>query len=46
MAKDPVCKMDVDPDEAPAEFEWKDDVYFFCGPGCKKKFEKDPEKYV
>jgi YHS domain-containing protein len=21
-------------------------IYYFCGPGCKEKFEKDPEKYI
>ena len=46
MEIDPVCKMEVDPVTA----EWKTDydgkTYYFCAPGCKRSFEKDPEKYL
>ncbi|MDD3071357.1 YHS domain-containing protein [Methanoculleus horonobensis] len=46
MAVDPVCKMDVD--EASAKFtsEYKGKTYYFCAPGCKKLFERDPEAYL
>ncbi|MCT8336770.1 Copper-transporting P-type ATPase [Methanoculleus chikugoensis] len=46
MAVDPVCKMDVD--EATAKFtsEYKGKTYYFCAPGCKKLFERDPEAYL
>ncbi|MDD3857364.1 MAG: YHS domain-containing protein [Methanoculleus sp.] len=46
MAVDPVCKMDVD--EATAKFtsEYKGKIYYFCAPGCKKLFERDPEAYL
>lgn len=46
MAMDPVCKMDVDPKNAPAQAEHKGKTYYFCAPGCKAAFEKDPEKYL
>lgn len=46
MAKDPVCEMEVDPDEAAAETEYEGETYYFCAPGCKQKFEEDPEKYL
>lgn len=26
--------------------EYKGKKYFFCCPGCKHKFESDPEKYI
>ena len=46
MAMDPVCKMTVDPETAPAKTEYKGKTYYFCAPGCKVAFEKDPEKYL
>jgi len=46
MAKDPVCNMDVDEATAPAKYEYEGQVYYFCAPGCKVAFEKDPEKYL
>jgi Cu+-exporting ATPase len=44
--KDPVCGMDVTPETAAATFEYKGTTYYFCSPGCKRSFEKDPEKYL
>ncbi len=46
MAKDPVCGMDVDPKTAAAKAEYKGETYYFCDPGCKATFEKNPEKFV
>lgn len=46
MVTDPVCEMKVDPDEAPAKVEYKGETYYFCAPGCKQKFEENPEKYL
>jgi YHS domain-containing protein len=46
MAIDPVCKMTVDPKKAKWESEHKGTKYYFCAPGCKKVFDKDPSKYL
>jgi len=46
MPVDPVCYMEVEPDEAPAKAEYEGKTYYFCAPGCKVAFEKDPEKYL
>ncbi len=46
MEKDPVCGMMVNPEPAPAKTEYKGQTYYFCAPGCKTAFEKDPEKYL
>jgi YHS domain-containing protein len=46
MVKDPVCGMDVDPKTAAGKSEYKGQEYYFCSPGCKKAFDKEPEKYV
>jgi YHS domain-containing protein len=46
MAMDPVCKMEVEPKKAPAKAEYKGETYYFCAPGCKAAFEKNPEKFL
>jgi Cu+-exporting ATPase len=46
MAKDLVCGMDVDEKTAPAKSDYKGKTYYFCGPGCKREFDKNPEKYI
>lgn len=46
MAKDPVCGMDVDPKTAAGKSEYKGQTYYFCSLGCKKAFDKEPQKYV
>jgi YHS domain-containing protein len=46
MARDPVCGMDVDEQQAAATMEYEGKTYYFCAPGCKKAFEKEPQKYV
>jgi len=46
MVKDPVCGMDVDPETATLKSVYKGKTYYFCSPGCKRVFDKNPEKYV
>jgi len=46
MVKDPVCGMDVDPKTAAGKSEYQGQTYYFCSSGCKKSFDKEPEKYV
>jgi Cu+-exporting ATPase len=46
MAIDPVCGMEVDPAQAAGSAEYKGQTYYFCAPGCKRAFEKEPEKYL
>ena len=43
-AIDPVCLMEVDTDNPPGgHSEYKGTDYYFCGPGCKVAFDRDPE---
>ena len=44
--KDPVCGMNVDPATAKWSHEHQGATYYFCNPGCQKKFVVDPERYV
>ena len=46
MVKDPVCGMTIDPKTAAGKSEYKGQTYYFCSNGCKRAFDKDPEKYV
>jgi YHS domain-containing protein len=46
MAIDPICKMNVDEKTAQYKSEFKGNTYYFCAPGCKKKFDENPEKYA
>ena len=46
MAIDPVCKMNVEEAKAVATSEYKGKKYYFCAMGCKRAFEKSPEKYL
>ena len=46
-ATDPVCKMDVDTANPPGgQSEHQGTAYYFCAPGCKVAFDKEPEKYL
>ncbi len=43
---DPVCGMEVEegPDAITASYNGV--TYYFCAPGCKRDFEREPEKYL
>jgi Cu+-exporting ATPase len=43
---DPVCKMQIDSEKAAATSQYRDQTIYFCAPGCKAKFDQEPEKYV
>jgi YHS domain-containing protein len=46
MAKDPVCRMEVDEKKAAATYEYKGKTFYFCAAGCKDKFAQTPEKFI
>ena len=46
MEKDLVCGMEVDPKTAAAKSTYQGKTYYFCSVGCKKDFDKEPEKYI
>ncbi len=45
-AIDPVCGMEVETETAEWKTEYKGATYYFCAPGCKRSFEKEPEKFL
>jgi len=44
-ARDPVCAMTVDRSTA-FRSEWRGQTYYFCGAGCKRRFDADPESFL
>jgi len=49
MVKDVVCGMEIDPRQAEAKgltSTQGGQSYYFCSPGCKKRFEANPAQYV
>ena len=46
VAIDPICKMEVDPETAAGEYEYKGKKYYFCAVGCMNRFQENPEKYI
>lgn len=46
MQKDPVCGMTVDPNRAAGRSEHQGSIYYFCAPGCKRKFDQNPNQYL
>lgn len=45
--KDPVCGMTVNLKSTQIEtFRYKNNIYYFCNPTCKTKFEQNPENYL
>jgi xanthine dehydrogenase accessory factor len=45
-AIDPVCGMEVDVAAARWITEHEGETYYFCAPGCKAAFEKDPSSFL
>jgi xanthine dehydrogenase accessory factor len=45
-AIDPVCGMTVEIASAIHKTEFEGKAYYFCAAGCKRSFEKNPEKYL
>jgi xanthine dehydrogenase accessory factor len=46
IAIDPVCRMEVEIASARFTSEHGDQRYYFCCAGCRRSFEKEPEKYL
>jgi YHS domain-containing protein len=46
LAKDPVCKMEVDEKTAKYKSTYMGKVFYFCSASCKGDFDKNPTSYV
>ncbi|MBI3176602.1 MAG: YHS domain-containing protein [Chloroflexi bacterium] len=45
-ALDPVCHMIVEITTARYKSEYNGQTFYFCAPGCKRTFDKNPQQYI
>lgn len=45
MAKDSVCKMNVDESKTQYISEINGQIVFFCREACQREFDQNPKKY-
>ena len=45
MVIDPVCHMNIEPENAAGKSEHNGSTVYFCSEYCKETFDKDPDKY-
>ena len=43
--RDPVCGMDLTPDDSTEKTTYNQQTYYFCSTGCKDKFDSDPAEF-
>ena len=43
---DPVCKMELNPEQARQLVVYDERTYQFCSIGCRAEFERHPEDYT
>lgn len=43
---DPICGMQVDEKNAAGQSQHDGQTYYFCSPGCKAKFDQNPQQYA
>ena len=46
MSKDPVCGMNIDEKKTLVITQHRGKTYYFCSPGCRETFTRNPEKFV
>jgi Cu+-exporting ATPase len=46
LVKDPVCGMEIDPQQAAASMEYQGTTYFFCSQDDHERFMANPERYA
>lgn len=46
VAIDPVCGMTVDTATAKFTYDYAGKTYYFCAPGCKLAFSRNPDEYL
>jgi class 3 adenylate cyclase/YHS domain-containing protein len=46
LPTDPVCRMAVDPDDAPGRIVYEGEAYFFCSLSCVGAFARHPERFT
>jgi signal transduction histidine kinase/YHS domain-containing protein len=44
--RDPVCRADIQPDQAYASVIYEGETYYFCCPVCQGAFQRSPQTYL
>ena len=44
--RDPVCGMEINPQNAAATTGYQGQTFYFCRVECQEQFEQSPERYV
>jgi P-type Cu+ transporter len=42
----PVCSMQVDEKQSPAQSQYQAQTYHFCSQGCKAKLDQNPQQHA
>jgi YHS domain-containing protein len=45
-SKDPVCGAAVDESHAAGKTGYAGQMYYFCSPDCRLKFEENPKRFI
>ncbi|HEY4485881.1 MAG TPA: YHS domain-containing protein, partial [Nitrospiria bacterium] len=43
---DPVCRMEIRPEDAAGTHGYKGKTYYFCNPSCLERFRESPDQYL
>ncbi len=46
IVRDPICGMEIEPQNARAEREHRGQTFYFCSPSCAEQFDKGPHHFV
>ena len=46
MVVDPVCGMEVNPEDAAAAWQHAGTTYYLCSVRCMERFREDPERFL
>ena len=44
--RDPVCGMEMNPQDAAATTAYQGQIFYFCRVECQQEFTQSPERYV
>ncbi len=43
---DPICGMTISPEKAAGTRDFQGEIYYFCSPACREKFDANPARFV
>jgi len=46
IVKDPICGMMIELTKAAGSSVYQGNTFYFCSPGCKASFDKNPAKHA